>query len=134
MGRFLSTLALTLLLLTPLHNCVTVPQSPDSVGMPTVLRDEAKTQRTKGEAKLATLLSAAADSIEAGDKSIRAATKVIRNVQDENSSLQREAGWGDGLQDLGWFIIAIVVGIILILVLYLVAKGQIKIPFIPVPK
>ncbi|MDI7200164.1 hypothetical protein QMM85_08760 [Leptospira santarosai] len=114
----------------PLNSCITVAQTPDSVGMPTVLRAEAKDQEKKGERKVAILLKAAADSIEAGDKNARAAIKGEKKIQKENASLQREAGWGDGLQSLGWFVIIVVAGIVLALVLILILKDKIRIPFI----
>ncbi|WP_061246769.1 hypothetical protein [Leptospira noguchii] len=122
---------LILFYLIPLNSCITVvAQTPDSVGMPTVLRAEAKDQEKKGERKVAILLKAAADSIEAGDKNARAAIKGEKKIQKENASLQREAGWGDGLQSLGWFVIIVVAGIVLALVLILILKDKIRIPFI----
>ncbi|EKO77776.1 hypothetical protein ACT54M_08395 [Leptospira santarosai] len=114
----------------PLNSCITVAQTPDSVGMPTILRTEAKDQEKKGEKKVAILLKAAADSIEAGDKNARAAIKGEKKIQKENASLQREAGWGDGLQSLGWFVIIVVAGIVLVFVLILILKDKIRIPFI----
>ncbi|TGK36224.1 hypothetical protein EHQ12_04045 [Leptospira gomenensis] len=98
--------------------------------MPTVLRTEAKDQDKKGEKRIGTLLRAAADSIEAGDKNARAAIKGEKQTQQKNSILQREAGWGDGIQDLGWFILLAIAGVILILLLYLIVRGKIQIPFV----
>ncbi|EMJ90640.1 hypothetical protein [Leptospira alstonii] len=120
-----------LLYLFPLNSCITiVAQTPDSVGMPQVLREEAKEQSKKGDKRVGNLLNAAADSIEAGDKNARAAIKGEKKTQKENASLQREAGWGDGLQSLGWFTIILIVGTVLILLLILILKGKIQIPFI----
>ncbi|MEI7014816.1 hypothetical protein [Leptospira licerasiae] len=120
-----------LLIIFPLNSCITtVAQTPDSVGMPKVLREEAKSQYKKGEKRIGNLLEAAADSIEAGDKNARAAIKGEKEIQKENSNLQREAGWGDGLQDLGWFFIVVLITVFLILFLYLIIRGKIQIPFI----
>ncbi|EKP13267.1 hypothetical protein [Leptospira borgpetersenii] len=120
-----------LFFLIPLNSCITVvAQTPDSVGMPQVLREEAKEQLKKGDERVGKLLSAAADSIEAGDKNARAAIKEEKKTQKENASLQREAGWGDGLHSIGWFIIFLIVGIALLLVLIFILKGKIRIPFI----
>ncbi|MDI7213814.1 hypothetical protein [Leptospira santarosai] len=117
--------------LIPLDSCITVvAQTPDSVGMPQVLREEAKEQFTKGEPRVGKLLNAAADSIEAGDKNTRAAIKFEKKTQEKNANLQREAGWADGLQSLGWFIVFLLVGIALILLLILILKEKIRIPFI----
>ncbi|UOG42495.1 hypothetical protein [Leptospira noguchii] len=121
---------LILFYIFPLNSCITVAQTPDSVGMPTVLRTEAKDQEKKGEKKVAILLKAAADSIEAGDKNARAAIKENKKTQKQNANLQREAGWADGLQSIGWFIIFLVVGIVLVLLLISILKGKIRIPFI----
>ncbi|EKO53616.1 hypothetical protein [Leptospira kirschneri] len=120
-----------LFFLIPLNSCITVvAQTPDSVGMPQVLREEAKKQFKKGEKRVSNLLNAAADSIEAGDKNARAAIKGEKKTQKENANLQREAGWGDGLQSLGWFVLILVIGIGLILVLIFIIKGKIRIPCI----
>ncbi|EKR27490.1 hypothetical protein [Leptospira interrogans] len=122
---------LILFYLITLNTCITViAQTPDSVGMPKVLREEAKEQSKKGDKRVSNLLNAAADSIEAGDKNARAAIKGEKKTQKENASLQREAGWGDGLQSLGWFTIILMIGIALILVLIFIIKGKIRIPFI----
>ncbi|EMM99119.1 hypothetical protein LEP1GSC021_4722 [Leptospira noguchii str. 1993005606] len=121
---------LILFYIFPLNSCITVAQTPDSAGMPTVLRAEAKDQEKKGEKKVAILLKAAADSIEAGDKNARAAIKENKKTQKQNANLQREAGWADGLQSIGWFIIFLVVGIALVLLLISILKGKIRIPFI----
>ncbi|EMO78559.1 hypothetical protein LEP1GSC126_0045 [Leptospira kirschneri str. 200801774] len=105
--------------------------------MPTVLRAEAKNQEEKGGKHISTLLRAAADSIEAGDKNARSAIKSEKKTSEKNSDLQREAGWGDGLRSLGWFVLLAIAGVILILILYLIAKGQMRIPFLsrslPIP-
>ncbi|EJP04920.1 hypothetical protein LEP1GSC007_2922 [Leptospira interrogans serovar Bulgarica str. Mallika] len=67
---------LILFYLITLNTCITViAQTPDSVGMPKVLREEAKEQSKKGDKRVSNLLNAAADSIEAGDKNARAAIK-----------------------------------------------------------
>ncbi|MDI7196331.1 hypothetical protein [Leptospira santarosai] len=117
--------------LIPLNSCITVvAQTPDSVGMPQVLREEAKEQNKKGEKRVGKLLNAAADSIEAGDKNARAAIKGEKKTQKENANLQREAGWADGLQSIGWFIVFLVVGIVLVLLLISILKGKIRIPFV----
>ncbi|MDI7227959.1 hypothetical protein QMM87_04605 [Leptospira santarosai] len=117
--------------LIPLTSCITVvAQTPDSVGMPQVLREEAKEQNKKGEKRVGKLLNAAADSIEAGDKNARAAIKVEKKTQKENANLQREAGWAYGLQSVGWFIVFLVVGIVLVLLLISILKGKIRIPFV----
>ncbi|EMO13545.1 hypothetical protein LEP1GSC165_1555 [Leptospira santarosai str. CBC523] len=122
---------LILFYLIPLNSCITVvAQTPDSVGMPQVLREEAKEQFKKGEKRVGKLLNAAADSIEAGDKNARAAIKGEKKTQKENANLQREAGWADGLQSIGWFIVFLVVGIALVLLLILILKGKIRIPFV----
>lgn len=122
---------LILFYLIPLNSCITVvAQTPDSVGMPQVLREEAKEQNKKGEKRVGKLLNAAADSIEAGDRNARAAIKGEKKTQKENANLQREAGWADGLQSIGWFLVFLVVGIALVLLLILILKGKIRIPFI----
>ncbi|WP_210412866.1 hypothetical protein [Leptospira gomenensis] len=130
MNKILSLIFLSTLGFTEIQCITVVAQTPDSVGMPTVLRTEAKDQDKKGEKRIGTLLRAAADSIEAGDKNARAAIKGEKQTQQKNSILQREAGWGDGIQDLGWFILLAIAGVILILLLYLIVRGKIQIPFV----
>ncbi|PJZ38714.1 hypothetical protein CH354_05850 [Leptospira levettii] len=113
--------------------CLSVPQNPSSKPLTSLLRSSAKEKKDLGDQKTSELLEAAADTIDYSDENARIAIANQANTAMENSDLQRDAGFTDGLKALrNWSIVALSL-IVLILGLYAYIKGKIKIPFLPSP-
>ncbi len=92
-------------------------QNPSSKPLTDLLRKEAAVKTAAGDLSTANLLNASADTIEHSDENARKAITETTNTRIENASLQREAGWADGIGDIGKWIIYIIIGSILILLL-----------------
>lgn len=113
--------------------CTSVPQNPSSKPLTSLLRSSAKEKKDLGDRKTSELLEAAADTIDSSDENARIAIANQVSTTKENSDLQREAGFTDGLKALrNWSIIVLSL-ILLILGLYAYIKGKFKIPFLPSP-